>query len=242
MNIAAVGSLLQVNDLDVHYGLIQVLHQVSLEVQRGELVCLIGANGAGKSTLLKSIMGLVPPSRGQVFFNQQDITCCPTHRHSAQGLSLVPEGRGIFPAMTVRENLLMGAYCRRDTSNIPQELEHSFSLFPRLAERQQQLAGTLSGGEQQMLAIARALLAKPQLLLLDEPSMGLAPLLVQKIFDVIASIHQQGVSILLIEQNAHGALQLADRAYVMEHGRIVLQGNAAALANDPAIQSAYLGL
>lgn len=240
--IATPNTILNIDQLSVYYGVINALRSVSLEVRQGELVCLIGANGAGKSTLLKSIMGLLNPARGNIFFMQQDITCQPTHQHAEQGLVLVPEGRGIFSAMTVLENLQMGAYHRADKTGIQQDLQRVFELFTRLAERRQQLAGTLSGGEQQMLAIGRALMSRPQLLLLDEPSMGLAPLLVQKIFDVVKKINRDGVSILLVEQNATAALGLADRAYVMEHGEISLQGEAQTLLHNPQVQSAYLGL
>lgn len=241
-SIAEPSTLLKVVDLNVYYGAIHAVRSVSLEVQKGELVCLIGANGAGKSTLLKSIVNLLTPTSGNIFFNQTDITGEKTHRHTSKGLVLVPEGRGIFSTMSVTENLQMGAYHRSDKHGIQQDLQHVYEWFPRLAERRQQLAGTLSGGEQQMLAIGRALLSRPQLLLLDEPSMGLAPLLVQKIFEVLKKINQEGVSILLVEQNAHAALGLAGRAYVMERGEISLQGEAQALLNNPQVQAAYLGL
>lgn len=233
--------LLDVQDLHIAYGAIQAVRGASLQVMQGELVCLIGANGAGKSTLLKSIVGLLTPKQGNILFNSDTITRAPAHSLVSRGLALVPEGRGIFPDMTVIENLLMGAYYRDDKHAIKQDIDHAFTLFPRLAERQQQQAGTLSGGEQQMVAMARALLSQPKLLLLDEPSMGLAPLLVQKIFDVIKTINSAGVSVLLVEQNAHAALGLASRGYVMEHGEITLSGNAADLLNDPAVQAAYLG-
>jgi len=235
-------ALLKIDRLNVHYGAIHALRSVSLEVRQGELVCLIGANGAGKSTLLKSIVSLLAPTNGNISFKQNDITCHKTHQHAEQGLVLVPEGRGIFSAMTVMENLQMGAYHRSDKVGIQHDLQHAYELFPRLAERRQQLAGTLSGGEQQMLAIGRALLSRPQLLLLDEPSMGLAPLLVQKIFEVIKKINREGVSILLVEQNAQAALGLANRGYVMEHGEICLNDEAQALLNNPKVQSAYLGI
>lgn len=233
--------LLDVRDLAVHYGAIQALRQVSLQVMPGELVCLIGANGAGKTTLLKSIAALLSPSRGEIVFDNQRIDQQPAHSLVSQGLALVPEGRGIFGDMSVLENLQMGAYYRQDKAGIKRDLEHGFSLFPRLAERQQQLAGTLSGGEQQMVAIARALMSKPRLLLLDEPSMGLAPLLVQKILEVIATINREGVSVLLVEQNANAALSLASRGYVMEHGEITLQDAAQSLLHNPAVRAAYLG-
>lgn len=233
--------LLAIQDLQVAYGAIQAVRGASLHVQPGELVCLIGANGAGKSTLLKSVAGLLNPTQGSILFKGSNITRAPAHSLVSRGLALVPEGRGIFPEMTVMENLLMGAYYRDDTAAIRHDIDHALTLFPRLAERQQQQAGTLSGGEQQMVAMARALLSKPSLLLLDEPSMGLAPLLVQKIFDVINTINTEGVSVLLVEQNAHAALALASRGYVMEHGEITLSGDAAALLHDPAVQAAYLG-
>lgn len=234
-------ALLTLNAIDVSYGAIQALRQVSLHVLSGELVSLIGANGAGKSTLLKSIAGLLTPTRGDIFFDGARINQQPAHTLASKGLALVPEGRGIFQEMTVLENLQMGAYSRSDQSAIQQDIEHAFYLFPRLAERQKQLAGTLSGGEQQMVAIARALMSKPRLLLLDEPSMGLAPILVQKIFEVIATINKEGVSVLLIEQNAHLALSLAQRGYVMEHGEITLHDAASALLVNPAVKAAYLG-
>lgn len=233
--------LLDAQDLHIAYGAIQAVRGASLHVQPGELVCLIGANGAGKSTFLKSISGLITSTQGQIHFNGSNITRAPAHSLVSRGLALVPEGRGIFPDMTVMENLLMGAYYRDDKNAIKQDINHAFALFPRLAERQQQQAGTLSGGEQQMVAMARALLSKPTLLLLDEPSMGLAPLLVQKIFDVIKTINSEGVSVLLVEQNAHAALALASRGYVMEHGEITLSGDANTLLHDPAVQAAYLG-
>ncbi len=233
-------SLLDIRDLEVSYGAIKALRKVSLKVMSGELVCLIGANGAGKSTLLKSIAGLLP-SKGTIQFSGQCIRSQPAHSLVAQGLALVPEGRGIFGEMSVLENLQMGAYHRHDKTGIKQDTEHAYSLFPRLAERQQQLAGTLSGGEQQMVAIARALMSKPRLLLLDEPSMGLAPLLVKKILEVIATINREGVSVLLVEQNANAALSLASRGYVMEHGEITLQDSAQNLLHNPAVKEAYLG-
>lgn len=234
-------SLLDIQHLDVSYGAIRALQDVSLHVMPGELVSLIGANGAGKSTLLKTVAGLLPYTRGDIRFSGEAIGKQPAHTLASKGLVLVPEGRGIFGDMTVLENLQMGAYHRQNTLAVKQDLEHAFTLFPRLAERQQQMAGTLSGGEQQMVAIARALMSKPRLLLLDEPSMGLAPLLVQKIFEVIATIHREGVSVLLVEQNAHLALSLASRAYVIEHGEITMQGDASSLLHDPAVKTAYLG-
>ena len=233
-------ALLDIRDLEVSYGAIKALRKVSLQVMSGELVCLIGANGAGKSTLLKSIAGLLP-SQGSIHFSGQCIRSQPAHSLVSQGLALVPEGRGIFGEMSVFENLQMGAYHRHDKAGIKQDIEHAYNLFPRLAERQQQQAGTLSGGEQQMVAIARALMSKPRLLLLDEPSMGLAPLLVKKILEVIAAINREGVSVLLVEQNANAALSLASRGYVMEHGEITLQDSAQSLLHNPAVKEAYLG-
>jgi branched-chain amino acid transport system ATP-binding protein len=234
-------ALLKLDQLHISYGAIHAVRQATLHVNPGELVCLIGANGAGKSTLLKCIAGLLQAREGQIHFAAENITRAPASSLVARGLALVPEGRGIFPGMTVRENLLMGAYTRQDKIAVKQDMEHALTLFPRLAEREQQQAGTLSGGEQQMVAMARALLSKPKLLLLDEPSMGLAPLLVQKIFDVIKTINAEGVSVLLVEQNAHAALSLASRGYVMEHGEIILAGPAKTLLHDPAVQAAYLG-
>ncbi len=236
-----VDALLAIHEIDVSYGAIQVLRQVSLHVMPGELVSLIGANGAGKSTLLKSIVSLLKPTRGQILFSGETIEGAPAHSLASKGLALVPEGRGIFPEMTVLENLQMGAYSRSDKHAIQHDIEHAYSLFPRLAERRTQQAGTLSGGEQQMVAMARALMSKPRLLLLDEPSMGLAPILVQKIFDVIKTINREGVSVLLVEQNAQLALTLAQRGYVMEHGEITLHDAASALLNNPAVKAAYLG-
>lgn len=233
--------LLDIQNVHAGYNAIQVLRGISLTVFPGELVSLIGANGAGKTTLLKSIAGLLPVKQGEIFLAQQNITNHATHTHACRGLALVPEGRGIFPHMSVLENLQMGSYHRNDTFNIQNDLEHSFNFFPHLAERQHQICGTMSGGEQQMVAIARALMSKPQLLLLDEPSMGLAPLLVRKILDIIKQINQEGVSVLLVEQNANAALSLANRAYVMEHGEITLSGDAHQLMNTPEVKKAYLG-
>jgi branched-chain amino acid transport system ATP-binding protein len=234
-------ALLDIQNIHVHYGAIKALRGVSLNIFPGELVSLIGANGAGKTTLLKSVVGLLPVNQGHILLSGQDITNKATHSHVSNGLTLVPEGRGIFAHMSVLENLQMGAYHRKDYANIKNDLEHSFSFFPHLADRRQQICGTMSGGEQQMVAIARAFMSKPNLLLLDEPSMGLAPLLVKKIFDVIKTINHEGVSILLIEQNANAALSLAKRAYVMEHGAITICGDAHELMNTPELKIAYLG-
>ena len=230
--------LLSVRQLQVAYGGIQAVKGIDLDVNEGELVCLIGANGAGKTSTLNCLGGLLKPSGGEIIYQGQDLQRIPTHERVKHGLALVPEGRGIFPKLTVAENLRMGAYAR---SLQVGELEQAYERFPRLFERKEQLAGTLSGGEQQMLAIVRALLSKPKLLLLDEPSMGLAPLMVQKIFETIAEVTKEGVAVLLVEQNAKAALQLAQRAYVMESGNISLSGDAKALAADPRVRAAYLG-
>jgi branched-chain amino acid transport system ATP-binding protein len=230
--------LLSVRQLQVAYGGIQAVKGIDLDVNEGELVCLIGANGAGKTSTLNCLGGLLKPSGGEIIYQGQDLQRIPTHERVKHGLALVPEGRGIFPKLTVAESLRMGAYAR--TLQVG-ELEQAYERFPRLFERKEQLAGTLSGGEQQMLAIVRALLSKPKLLLLDEPSMGLAPLMVQKIFETIAEVTKEGVAVLLVEQNAKAALQLAQRAYVMESGKISLSGDAKALAADPRVRAAYLG-
>ncbi len=233
-------TLLEVKGLAVSYDGIQAVKGIDLTVRAGELVCLIGANGAGKTTTLKALAGMLGPSAGHIYYDGHGITGKPAHVLVRRGLALVPEGRGIFARLTVNENLQLGAYTRRDAA-IGADLEHVFSLFPQLAGRRHQLAGTLSGGEQQMLAIGRALMARPRLLLLDEPSMGLAPILVQKIFDILRRIAADGVSMLLVEQNARLALALAQRGYVMESGRIVRTDLAARLLSDPAVRAAYLG-
>lgn len=233
-------SLLRVQGLKVAYGGIQAVRGIDFDVGEGELVCLIGANGAGKSSTLKGIMGLAHP-RGEVLFNGERLHKLPTHAIAARGLALVPEGRGIFGRLTVAENLDMGAFARRDKAGIKADLARVYGLFPRLEERRAQLAGTLSGGEQQMLAIGRALMGRPRLLLLDEPSMGLAPLMVRKIYETVAAIAQEGVTILLVEQNANLALQMSQRAYVMESGVITLAGPSARLSADPKVRAAYLG-
>lgn len=234
-------SMLEVKNLKVAYGGIHAVKGIDLEIKQGELVALIGANGAGKTTTLKTLVGMVKPAEGDIIFNGQSITRTPPHEHVSQGLVMVPEGRGIFSRLTVEENLLMGAYVRNDKAVIAQDLEHVYSLFPRLKERMKQLAGTLSGGEQQMVAIGRALMSRPKLLLLDEPSMGLAPIIVQKIFEIIRMISNEGVTILLVEQNAKLALQTAHRGYVMESGKISLADTAANLLANTKIQEAYLG-
>ena len=229
--------LLSVKNLHVHYGNIHAVQGLDLQVNDGELVCLIGANGAGKSSTLNALAGLVS-STGSVIYQGAEIVKLASHQRVAQGLALVPEGRGVFPKMTVLENLQMGAYLHHMK---PSELDEVFVRFPRLAERRDQLAGTLSGGEQQMLAIGRALLSRPKLLLLDEPSMGLAPLMIELIFNTLAELKKSGLSILLVEQNARGALQLADRAYVLEHGEMTLSGTGQELLHDARVQAAYLG-
>jgi branched-chain amino acid transport system ATP-binding protein len=231
--------LLEVNDIHVFYGQIEALKGVSLTVDRGEIVALIGANGAGKTTTLKTISGLRPVRRGRLVFDGTDITRMAGHKRVALGLSQAPEGRGIFPGMSVVENLEMGAYERRGP--LDADFDRVFSLFPRLAERPKQLGGTLSGGEQQMLAIGRALMAHPQVLLLDEPSMGLAPMLVSQIFAILREINEQGTTVLLVEQNAVQALSLAHRAYVLELGRVTREAPAKDLLNDPSVREAYLG-
>jgi branched-chain amino acid transport system ATP-binding protein len=236
-----VQPLLEVIGLKVAYGGINAVKGIDFAVAAGEMVTLIGANGAGKTTTLKALTGLAHPSAGRVRYNGADITALPSHRLVALGIALVPEGRGVFPRLTVEENIDMGAYCRDDKREIRADHEHVLTLFPRLAERHQQAAGTLSGGEQQMLAIARAIMGRPRLLLLDEPSMGLAPLMVQKIFETIRAIAATGVTTLLVEQNAKLALELCDRGYVMESGEITLTDRAPALLANPRVRRAYLG-
>ena len=233
--------MLAVRSLQLGYGAIVAVRGIDLDVGTGELVAVIGANGAGKTTSLKGIAGALPVRAGSVLFDGEDITRLPVHERVRRGMSLVPEGRGIFARLTVAENLDMGAYLRRDAAGVRADLERGYALFPRLAERRRQLAGTLSGGEQQMLAIARALMGRPRLLLLDEPSMGLAPLVTRLIFDTIRSISAERVSILLIEQNARAALELAARAYVLESGRVTLAGPSAAILSSDGVRRAYLG-
>lgn len=234
--------LLEVDNLNVYYGAIHALQGISFAVEEGEIVTLIGANGAGKSTTLRTISGLLRPRLGRVTFRGQDITMTPAEQIVAMGISHVPEGRKIFAPLTVRENLMMGAYTRKDPAEINASMERVFRSFPRLKERINQLGGTLSGGEQQMLATGRGLMSKPTLLLLDEPSMGLSPILVQEIFNIIQEINKEGVSILLVEQNALMALSIAHRAYVLETGRIVLSGSAKEVAENPQVKEAYLGV
>ncbi len=231
--------LLEVSDIHVHYGKIAALKGVTLEVDEGEVVTLIGANGAGKTTTLKTISGLRPLTSGKLTFEGRDISKVPGHKRVIAGIGQAPEGRGVFPGMTVQENLLMGAYARKGKHT--EELDEVYGLFPRLAERKGQFGGTMSGGEQQMIAIGRALMSKPKVLLLDEPSMGLAPMLVTQIFSIIAEINKRGTTVLLVEQNAQQALQLADRAYVLETGRVVKSSKASDLLHDPEVRAAYLG-
>ncbi|NJP32386.1 ABC transporter ATP-binding protein [Micromonospora thermarum] len=234
--------LLEINDLTLLYGRIQALHGISLRVNEGEVVALIGANGAGKTTTMRAISGLRPVASGSIVFDGTDVTRMRADLRVIRGIGQAPEGRGVFPGMTVMENLEMGAYTRRDRSEINKDLDMVLDLFPRLAERRKQPGGTLSGGEQQMLAVGRALMARPRLLLLDEPSMGLAPKLIQQIFEIITRINEQGTTILLVEQNAQQALSRAHRGYVLETGRIVKEGTGEALLHDPAVKEAYLGV
>jgi branched-chain amino acid transport system ATP-binding protein len=234
--------MLEVRDLHVNYGAISALHGISLEVQQGEIVTLIGANGAGKSTTLRAISGLVKPRAGLVRFNGEEISTLPPHLIVGRGLAQSPEGRMVFANLTVIENLQMGAYRRKDHGNFAKDLDYVFSIFPRLKERESQTAGTLSGGEQQMLAIGRALMSKPKCLMLDEPSLGIAPILVQTIFEKIVEVNRElGLTILLVEQNANLALEISHRGYVLETGRIILSDTAAVLRENPQVQECYLG-
>jgi branched-chain amino acid transport system ATP-binding protein len=235
-------TVLDVEDIHTFYGAIEALKGISLEVREGEIVTLIGSNGAGKTTTLRSINGLNHPRRGKIVFGGRDITMTPPHEVVKSGISQSPEGRKLFPRMSVVENLEMGAFQRTDRANLSDDMDRVFTLFPRLAERRSQKAGTMSGGEQQMLAIGRALMARPKLLLLDEPSMGLAPILVEKIFEIVKEINDQGTPILLVEQNALMALELAERGYVLETGRIVLADRADALKQNEQVQKTYLGI
>jgi branched-chain amino acid transport system ATP-binding protein len=234
--------LLQLEDVVLTYGKIEALHGLSLEVEEGEVVALIGANGAGKTSTMRAVSGVRGIHSGKIIFQGEDITRLRADQRVRKGLCLAPEGRGIFPGMSVVENLDMGAYTRRDKAEISKDFERVFGLFPRLDERKRQIAGTMSGGEQQMLAIGRALMARPKLLCLDEPSMGLAPMLIQQIFSIISEIAEQGTTILVVEQNAKQALSRADRAYVLETGNIVKTGSGASLLDDPSIREAYLGV
>lgn len=234
-------TLLMVENIQTYYGKIRAIDGVSLNVELGEIVCLIGANGAGKTTTLKSICGLQQPTAGKILFSGEELSRVPPHEIVTKGIALVPEGRHVFSRLSVRENLAMGAFSRGDQKSIREDFEKMFTLFPRLKERSRQLAGTLSGGEQQMLAIARALMAHPRLLLLDEPSMGLSPILLESIFDIIREINANGTSILLVEQNALMALSIANRGYVLDTGKVVLSGAARELVHDPMVINAYLG-
>ena len=233
--------MLEIKDLFVSYGMMEVLHGISLKVEDRELVSVIGPNGAGKSTLIKTVMGLVKPTSGTVLYNGQDITRLPAHKRAGLGIGYVPEGRRVFAKLTVAENLRMGAYELKDKKKIAQNMERVFEIFPRLGERKDQLASTMSGGEQQMLAISRALMLSPRMLLIDEVSMGLMPIMVNTCFDVIKKLNEQGITILVVEQNANKALKVADRGYVLETGNIVLSDTAENLRRDDTVQKAYLG-
>ena len=234
--------LLKLEDVVLNYGKIEALHGISLDVAEGEVIALIGANGAGKTSTMRAISGVRGLSSGKISFDGEDVTKLRADQRMRKGLCLTPEGRGVFPGMTVTENLDMGAYTRRDKSGIAEDFDRVFGLFPRLKERRKQVGGTMSGGEQQMLAIGRSLMSRPKLLLLDEPSMGLAPMLIQQIFNIISEIAEQGTTILVVEQNAKQALSRADRAYVLETGKIVKTGTGAALLDDPSVREAYLGV
>ena len=234
-------ALLEVKDLNVFYGVIQAIKGISFEVNKGEIVTLIGANGAGKTTTMQSIIGLIKARSGSIKYNGTEISNLPTHKIISLGLSQVPEGRRVFSELTVYENLLMGAYTTKDKEKIKKDIEEIYEVFPRLGERKNQIAGTLSGGEQQMLAMGRAMMSHPDLLMLDEPSMGLSPLLVDQVFDIIKKFHDNGTTILLVEQNANKSLAISDRAYVLENGSIVLSGTGAELMASDDIKKAYLG-
>ena len=234
-------AMLEVKDIEVYYGMIQALKGISFEVNEGEVIALIGANGAGKTTTLHTITGLLSPKKGSVLFEGQDITKVPAHKIVSLGMAHLPEGRRVFAELSVYQNLKMGAYTRKDKDEIAKTLEMVYKRFPRLEERKNQLAGTLSGGEQQMLAMGRALMSHPKIIVMDEPSMGLSPILVNEIFDIIKEVSASGTTVLLVEQNAKKALSIADRAYVLETGKIVLEGDAKELMNDDSIKKAYLG-
>ena len=234
-------AMLEIKDLEVYYGVIQAIKGISFEVNKGEVIALIGANGAGKTTILHTITGLLSPKKGSVIYEGTDITKIPAHKIVSLGMAHVPEGRRVFADLSVYENLKMGAYTRKDKNEVEETLEKVYERFPRLKERKNQMAGTLSGGEQQMLAMGRALMSKPKIILMDEPSMGLSPLLVNEIFDIIQEVSKSGTTVLLVEQNAKKALSIADRAYVLETGKIVLDGKAEDLLNDDSIKKAYLG-
>lgn len=234
-------AMLEVKDIEVYYGMIQAIKGISFEVNEGEVIALIGANGAGKTTTLHTITGLLSPKKGSVIFEGQDITKVPAHKIVSLGMAHVPEGRRVFAELSVYQNLKMGAYTRKDKAEIEETLQMVYKRFPRLEERKNQLAGTLSGGEQQMLAMGRALMSRPKIIVMDEPSMGLSPILVNEIFDIIKEVSASGTTVLLVEQNAKKALSIADRAYVLETGKIVLEGDAKELLNDDSIKKAYLG-
>lgn len=234
-------SMLEVKDIEVYYGMIQAIKGVSFHVEEGEVIALIGANGAGKTTILHTVSGLLAPKKGSILFEGQELTKTPGHKIVSMGMAHVPEGRRVFAQLTVLQNLKMGAYTRKDKDEIEETLKTVFKHFPRLEERQNQLAGTLSGGEQQMLAMGRALMSHPKIILMDEPSMGLSPIFVNEIFNIIQEVSKAGTTVLLVEQNAKKALSIADRAYVLETGNIVLEGNASDLLNDDSIKKAYLG-
>ncbi len=234
-------AMLEIKDLEVYYGVIQAIKGISFEVNQGEVIALIGANGAGKTTTLHTITGLISPKKGSVTFEGKDITKVPAHKIVSMGMAHVPEGRRVFAELSVYENLKMGAYTRKDKNEIEESLANVYKRFPRLEERKNQMAGTLSGGEQQMLAMGRALMSRPKIILMDEPSMGLSPILVNEIFDIIRSVSESGTTVLLVEQNAKKALSIADRAYVLETGRITMEGNAKDLLEDDSIKKAYLG-
>lgn len=234
-------AMLEVKDLEVYYGMIQAIKGISFEVNKGEVIALIGANGAGKTTILHTITGLLSPKKGSVVFEGQDITKVPAHKIVTMGMAHVPEGRRVFADLSVYENLKMGAYTRKDKNEIEETLKMVYKRFPRLEERKNQMAGTLSGGEQQMLAMGRALMSKPSIILMDEPSMGLSPIMVNEIFSIIESVSKTGTTVLLVEQNAKKALAIADRAYVLETGTIVKGGKAEDMLNDDSIKKAYLG-
>ena len=234
-------AMLEVKDLEVYYGVIQAIKGVSFQVNQGEVIALIGANGAGKTTILHTITGLLAPKKGSVMFEGKEVTKVPAHKIVSMGMAHVPEGRRVFAELSVYENLKMGAYTRKDRAEIDESLQNVYKRFPRLEERKNQMAGTLSGGEQQMLAMGRALMSKPKIILMDEPSMGLSPILVNEIFDIIQAVSESGTTVLLVEQNAKKALSIADRAYVLETGNIVLEGKAKDLLENDSIKKAYLG-
>ena len=234
-------AMLEVKDLEVYYGMIQALKGISFQVNEGEVIALIGANGAGKTTILHTISGLIAPKKGSITFEGQEITKIPAHKIVENGLAQVPEGRRVFPSLSVLQNLKLGAYTRKDKKEIDDTLKMIYERFPRLEERKNQPAGTLSGGEQQMLAMGRALMSKPRIILMDEPSMGLSPIFVNEIFDIIKQVSASGTTVLLVEQNAKKALSIADRGYVLETGKIVKEGKASDLLNDEAVKKAYLG-